>query len=125
MSSRQAQLVHPTTGPATGTRWDDEGAEIRSLVGNRVFKLQVDAQGIVHTVCRNRDNVHEVLLADVIADARDSAAVLRTQAQHDACAVVAAFARHTFQRLVAALASHAVPSPSLRPSGHRRLQQGL
>ena len=93
MSTARCQEVQITTCPATAACWQDEGAEIRSLVSRRVFQIQVDAEGVVRCLCRENDNVREVLVADVIGDARDSASLLRTQARDEAYARVRSLPR--------------------------------
>lgn len=123
MSSPRATDVQLVTGPIARTTWDDEYAEIASFVSDRVFQLQVDAQGVMRFLCRDGDNVSEVQLADVVAEARGSAALLRAQAGNEAFAGLAALVGHALQRLAAALPLRAARSSRL--SGKHQLPQGL
>jgi hypothetical protein len=118
MSTARCQEVQITTCPATAACWQDEGAEIRSLVSRRVFQIQVDAEGVVRCLCRENDNVREVLVADVIGDARDSASLLRTQARDEAYARVGSLLRRGLGCLLAAIRS-GVAGPVRVPTAAR------
>jgi hypothetical protein len=123
MSIYRAKLVQPTTYPGAAARWDDKGAEVRSLISGRVFQIQVDAEGLIRSICKDGDDAHEVMFADVIADARDSAALLRAQAQDEVCAILAALVRHALHHLIRALPISVARSS--RISGRHRLPKGL
>ncbi len=117
MSTPRAKDVQLVTGPIASAAWDDEDSKIRSLVSDRVFQLHVDTQGVTRFLCRDGDNVSEVSLADVVAEARGSAALLRAQAGNEAFAGLAALVSHALQRVAALLPLRAAPVvPPLRPA---------
>ena len=112
MSAHRAHFVQRTTDRGGAARWDENGPVIRSLVSRRMFQIQFDAEGIVRSMSKDGDHVHEVLLADVIADARERAGLLRAQAQDEAYAGLAPLVRQALHHLARALEIGVANSPA-------------